>query len=237
MTSQELHADLNINGYINPDGIITVSPHSDWKPGEGNGLLQTGLFYCIKYRHGLLTQVDMDRIDSITIQCSHAVYPILYRSPWKKNPDDQESADDYWGWLPACKAAKSIYPEKFLAFAERSDWIIDVQNPDKPDPIFYFERFIGFTTMTKLCAGKRISPFESLQLALNILWASFNVDKSDSNIKTYCAIASANEESLLSTLAAIFWFKKIRNKYGYTGMAFANYFKDPNHPLCRGDWI
>ena len=226
-------------GYINQWGIVTIRPLD---VDQGNGLLQTGLWYCIKASVGELKKVYCDQIESISRACKHASTPMFWRSPLKKNPDDTQKQDDYFGWLAALYFAKNPLANDFFQYAESVGWFLNIQKPgDKTDWNYYFERFPGFRVFAKMCARStnptlRISLGEQIEIALDIFWSAFHIDESDGCMRDYCLISVARRESLLAGLASLLWFHRVRKKYGTTGKAFADYFKDEAHPLCIGDW-
>jgi hypothetical protein len=226
------------SGYFNADGFLTVKPNSPSVPGEGNGLLQTGLWYSIKARNGGLQDRDKDAIKRITSRCMHDSHPILWRSPHKKNPDDDQQHDDYWGWLAACYFAESDFPERFHQFCEDNQWMVDVQQPYHPRIKYLFERFPGFKTFVKLCVhNRKPTPMECIKFALLICFWSIKPNRSDSCMRSYCRIAVASDRSLLCRLvASILWFKRVRKLWGSVGNSFAPYFKGNNHPITWYDW-
>lgn len=239
MDALTLHQTLKDEGYTDQWGLIRVLPLSE--VGMGNGLLHTGLLYTIKANHGALTQVDKDHLAAIVSQCEHASVPMLWRSPIKKNPDDNQQWDDYFGMLPALYFAGSDFPRRFLAHAEKAHWSFDIQKPDQFNFRYYYERMPGFVGFVKSCArGTDLSviatPMEMLQLAGAILWSAFSIDNADSNMKAYCRLSVARKESPLCALASLVWFWRIRRRYGIVGQSFAAYFQDKAHPLCLGDW-
>lgn len=226
--------------YTNQHEIITIE-----KGGlidQGNGLLQTGLYFCIVANAGFITKELRARYLRITAACKHHAWPILWRSPLKKNPDDSQAHDDYYGWLAAGYFCGAEFPQMFYEQAEKWGWFIDIQNPGSTAKLNkYFARFPGFRIFSKMCARAtdrdlKITLTEHVTLAAVILWNSINVKKSDSCIRDYCLVSIAREESGLARLASVVWFLRVRKKYGITGQAFAEYFRDKAHPLCIGDW-
>lgn len=227
---------LQRGGYINADGFITVIPNSPNVPGEGNGLLQTGLYYAILAQYGGYSEKDTATILNITLSCLHRDFQILWRSPWKKNKDDDEQHDDYRGWLAACYFSDNPFPKLFLEFAKEHNWVVDVQNPDFPNIKYYFGRYIGFPSYVKMCARQKLGFLDHITVAFMILSKCFKISKSDSCMKAYCEITVARKESKLCNLVSKLWFYLVRKKYKITGQAFAEYFQSPSHPLCLGDW-
>ena len=238
ITLTELEAlRANLAPYINASGIVTIEAGAPASPGDGNGLMQTGLMYCILAQFAPLSKVDLDRVDLLGEACLSSKVPLLYRSPFKKNPDDDNNHDDYRGWLAACYHVGSAYPKAFLAYAEAHGWYIDVQQPEQERLKYLFSRFIEFPAFARACAGAKAKLLDGLFLSLAILWgAAFDVSKSDSCIKEYCLITVARKSSTLARLASRVWFWRVRRRYGITGQAFAAYFKSRVHPLCVGDW-
>lgn len=239
VSTSNLLSDLG--PYVNSDGIVTVDQFALAKWGEGNGLLQTGLYYCIKANEGSFTEQDAIKILEITAACKRDGYPMVWRSPYKKNPDDNQNHDDYWGWLAACYFAKSRFPKEFYDFAESKGWLVDIQNPEVPSHNYYFERYIGFKQFVKMATrgcykAHAVSYLDALVVAGAIIYKSFGALASDSCMRTYCLVSVAQKESLLCMLAGMLWRWRVRKRYGTIGLSFAAYFRSPEHPLARGDW-
>lgn len=234
--------ELRQLGYVNDSGIVTVLPNTPAFPGEGNGLLQTGLAYCIAAGETGLTKEDKARIVRLTEACKHEFYPLLWRSPYKKNPGDNEQHDDYWGWLAACYHAGHYFPGDFYKFGEDHGWIIDVRDPrGSSDLNYYFGRFLGFVPFAKMARlarepTVRLSVLEHLQVALAILIRAFDIDESDGCMRDFCLISVARKESFICKLASLLWYRRVRKKYGSVGAAFASYFQSENHPVTKGNW-
>lgn len=235
LAEQRLFAE----NYFNQFGIVTIRPNDG---DQGNGLLQTGLWYCIMANVKGIKKVYADQIAKISEACKHASTPQFWRSPLKKNPDDTQKQDDYYGWLAALYFAGNSLANDFFQYAESVGWFINIQKPgNQEDWNYYFERFPGFRTFAKMCARStnpalRISLVEHIEIALEVFWSAIHVDKSDACMRNYCLISVARRESILVRAVAPFWFSRVRKKYGKTGQSFAAYFQNEEHPLCIGDW-
>lgn len=244
MEIREVEALLREQSYINGDGFVTIDQRAPTIPGDGNGLLQTGLWYVIKAQYGALTQIDRDKIQDLTERCKSSYCEYLWRSPYKKNPDDNQNHDDYWGWLAACYFAGIPYPLYFLRAAIKNKWFVDVVNPKTDNPKYFFGRFLDFPPFAKMCARgwdrealeSTLQVYDHIIMASSILWSAFHLGSSDSLMRDYCRVAIARKESQLCAMVSYLWFYKLRKKFGITGMAFQGYFKNAAHPLCMGDW-
>lgn len=204
--------------YINADGFVTVQPNAPAMPGEGNGWLQTGLAYaCGMYSDGKFS--DMFAACMKSDGC-----PLIFRSPHKRNPDDHETCDDYWGALPL----SSFWARLVLLWGRNHGSMYDVQ--ERGGLEFRFDRFPAFTPFLKLCAGESLTLVDRLRLAGTIVFDAFFCAAADTNMAAYCRLVKAEKSCPLSKLAASFWRSRIRKRYGTIGKSWAGYF-GPEHPL------
>ena len=234
----KLAESMLADGFKNGESMVTVGKNAETIPGDGNGLLQTGLWYCIKASVAPLTEMDCAAIAVISNRCKHKDFPIFWRSPYKINPDDNQEHDDYWGWLAALYHSKNELACEFYKKAESWSWFIDIQEPGDHTPKYYFDRFPGFRIFAKASA-RNISPLtprEILEVALVGFKKCYTLENSDALMRTYCFFSVLSRESRIMKAIGALWLQRVRKKYGTTGHAFAGYFQDEKHPLCIGDW-
>lgn len=155
-------------GFITP---VKYPPGNGHYPGGGNVLLYTGLYYTILAMKGALTQADADSWVRSLMLCRHERFPLFWRSPVKKNADDNQEHDDYWAILAACKHAGCEYIARgILEHGRRHSWSYDIQKPETFNIKFYFARFMAFIPMARVCSGEEISLLEQARLYLAILF-------------------------------------------------------------------
>jgi len=210
--------------YINVDGIVTVWPNSSNIPGEGNGLLQTGLAVaCEMYP-------DTKRLGPILDLCRKSPEcPLIWRSPYKHNADDNESVDDYWGCLPFSQEwAKQI---RTWGLAHNGNYDVHEGGWTLSS---WFTRYPAFTPFLKHCAGEPLNFYDRICLSSAIFWNGIFVSHADSNMAAFCRIKRLEKETGLITVASSWWFKRIRAKYGSVGQSWAAYF-GAGHPLNNYD--
>lgn len=211
------------DAYINFDNFVTVEPRAETCPGEGNGWLQTGLAVATGiYRPTQSMIVDM------FIRCAYGPNdPRIWRSPWKKNPGDEEQADDYWGAL--------VMSQPWAIML--SIWIDDHGTNFDPTPAkrlkYWFGRFPMFRPMVRVCAGGSKWYHHAL-LALGILWDSLFIGSASGNMIAFCRISKARQVSSLCAWASKLWVWRIKKHYGAVGMSWEEYFHS-DHPLVGYD--
>lgn len=224
-----------VSHFQDRDGFVVVAPGSE--VGGGNVLLHTGLFYVIKAQYGMLTEVDQDKILDLTERCMHTQAPLLWRSPYKQNPGDDQQHDDYYGWLAACYFAGNEYPEAFVDWMDRNAWIACIAVPGDYNLEYYFDRFFGFRAFAKMCARRKVTLREEIELALVIFWKGFRAKfKSDACMREFCAYSVARRESSLCRIASDFWRSRLEEKKGGIGQSFLGYFQGAAHPLTWINW-
>lgn len=210
--------------FINRDGFVTIKPNAENIPGDGNGWLQTGLAVaCGAY------PLNSTQLWIMLGRCrKSATCPLIWRSPYKRNPDDDQKCDDYWGALPL----NELWAKEVLGWGEAYGWVFDTREIGGLE--YRFDRFWGFVPFLRLCAGRRISLWESVELAGSILLDAFSIANADGNMKAYCKLRVAEESSALSAAAAKIWRSRIKKRYGRIGASWAKYFGE-GHPLNEFD--
>lgn len=219
---------MSLDPYINCDGFVTVEPNAPAMPGEGNGWLQTGLAWACGLYDGGPSYGDGTG-DTMLAYCRKSdICPLIYRSPHKRNADDNETCDDYWGALPM----QSFWAAEVLAWGRANGWMFDVQ--EKGGLEYRFDRFPAFTPFLKLCAGEKLNIFDRARLALTIVWDAFNNGQADTNMAAYCRLHIAEFHCPLCRMAAKLWRSRIKQRYGTIGKSWSAYF-GPSHPLTLFD--
>lgn len=214
-------------GYVNADGFVTVEKNANHIPGDGNGWLQTGVWACGV--ESFSSEVAM-QMKYMLRRCRYSVeIPLIWRSPHKRNPGDNQNHDDFWGALAISFFLKGDWAKEIVAWGEAKGWIFDVSNPEAIGPRYYFTRFFDFVPFARLCAGQKLSLAENLILAGTILIDSFRIEKADGNMRAFCKITVAKRCTLACALAALLWEKRIRKRYGTIGKSWAEYFGE-GHP-------
>lgn len=203
--------------YINRDGFITVVPYAPHVPGEGNGWLQTGLAYAcghieLEYRTMLLT-------------CQATGMPLIWRSPHKRNADDDQAHDDYWAALLLDRS----WAGAVLRYAEKNDWDFAMRPEDKGKAHYLFSRFPHFPPFVRLAAGAELSPMDRAILWVSALVDALSIGQADGNMKAFCRLHLTVHLWGFGPLASLWWWR-IRRRYGTIGESWAAYFGH-GHPL------
>lgn len=212
--------------YINSDGFVTIAPNAPAVPGEGNGWLQTGLALATgkippaALEEGLIPLLSRCQKSSTLTN----PVPLIWRSPYKVNPGDETKQDDYYGAL----LISTTWAARLLDYLEANGWDFDISGKKRLE--YRFDRFPDFAPLVFMAAGKNISLFDEVRLALTIVWDAFHVEQADANMRTYCKIYLAEKDSALCAIAANFWRSRIRKRYGTIGASWAGYF-GPGHPM------
>lgn len=226
---------MNILKYINSDGFVTDKSNAETIPGEGNGWLQTGLAMAT-FPKEYLAVVGKDKLVSMLADCRKSYEcPLIYRSPHKKNADDTNAADDYWGALLIFKLIK--YPSwanELYVWAKARNWHFDIQQPDSPRIEYNFNRFVHFIPFLRQTIGEPLSLIESIGMAVGIVFDSFSIDEPDPNKKVFCKISLMEIDSIVCRLAGLFWRWRVRRKYGHIGACWAASL-EPGHFLSAYD--
>lgn len=238
-----------LQGFRNQDKIVTIEANAPTIPGDGNGLLQTGLWYCIKASLGSLPRGYIIEIEEILSACMHSAYPLFWRSPHKHNPGDTNKQDDYYGILAMCYHGKDDICLDFYRYSERMGWFINIESPgNAPDKLhniihdanYYFDRFPGFRILAKAACipvgGPRLTLREHLEAFLVAVACAWRAQGSDAAMRDYCWFSVLARESIPVALVSFFWLKRINKKHGSLGLSWVPYFKNPKHPLCGGNW-
>ena len=195
-------------------------PNASREPGEGNGWLQTGLAIAMGYYPE--DDVTWTKIlTSLNRCCVSPACPLIFRSPFKRNSDDEQECDDYYGALLVSKP----WAKEILEYGRKHFWILDVH--EKGRWRFFFARFPSFVPFVKLCAGEELNGFERLLLNLSIYWDGFFRGKADRNMKAYCVVSKAKA---VAPKASLYWHNRIIGKYGSVQQSFEEYF-GKGHPL------
>lgn len=208
--------------YINRDGFVTINRNAASIPGEGNGFLATGLAYAC----GLYTPPT-----DLIYRCrASATCPLIWRSPWKRNADDDQQADDYYGAL----LLDPVWAKELLEFAETNDWDFSMHPEDHGRLEYRFDRFLHFPAFVRLCAGSSLSLLDKAILSVTMLIDAFSIGFADANMRAFCLQHAAAPVVPFGELLASLWRSRVRKKYGRLGLAWVAYF-GPEHPLSQWD--
>lgn len=213
--------------YINADGFVTVDKNAPTIPGEGNGLLQTGLAYACD-------MVSTDAVFDIVKKCKHDNNPLVWRSPHKKNADDNQAADDYMGLFVIAQQIELHWLYDLYLFVSKRGWCFNIQNPNTYDLRYDFNRYPSFIATLKMAAGIRLTLPETIAMFIEIIWDSFLITHADENMKAFCRLTVAEKHNNLFKLAGMLWRYRIRRRYGIIGRSWAEYFGE-GHPLNEYD--
>jgi hypothetical protein len=216
---------IKYSAYINVDGFVTAQPNADFVPGEGNGWLRTGLaFACgmMPLDHPYGEMIEKCRVSSTC--------PFIFRSPYKKNLDDNQRADDYWGALLLSQS----WAAQVLEYCEKNGWNFSLREIDVGDLNYRYDRIPVFPSFVRMCAGKKISLWEEIVFALTIFVDAFKISDADGNAKAFCRLSLARQESKLCSLFSKFWIIKIKLKYETIGGSWAESIS-VGHPLSNYD--
>jgi hypothetical protein len=197
----------------------------------------------------ILNSGDRAHLEMIAAACQHEKFMMWWRSPHKRNADDNQKQDDYWGLLAAFYHVRSAFAHHFYVYAETTGWYIDIQRPYEGshhasrayDIDYYFDRFPGFRIFVKMCSRPTaphlvITWREHIEMFFVSLWKVFKMDTSDGCIRDYCFFSVVARESAICKPLAQWWEQRARKKYGSVGLSFSDYFKSLEHPLIEGDW-
>ena len=212
-----------LEGYINKDGFVTSLPDAPTIPGEGNGFLNTGLAWaCEMY--------DDVPIEKMIAECRESeTNPLIWRSPHKKNPDDNQNQDDYEGALPMSQS----WAIEVLEYAEENEWDFSIHEEDAGDLNYRFDRIMHFSPFLRLCAGRSLSYPDQIILAITIVLNSFKISDADTNKKSFCLLSKCQGNILMWKLVATLWVNRVRAKYGTIGGSWAE--ASPGHPVNTYD--
>ncbi len=205
--------------FINKDGFVTANPFANAWPGEGNGFLNTGL------AHACGMYPNPEDFPAMIQRCRHSdMIPLIWRSPHKKNPGDDQKCDDYWGAL----LLSENWALEILRYAEDTGWNFNIVNPYVQEAEYRFDRFPAFPPFLRACAGKKLAMMEVITLALQIFSDAFDLKDADSNKKAFCRLKKAREVSTLCWVASKLWIYKAKKKFGKVGGAWkASHFINP----------
>lgn len=209
--------------YINKDGIVTVQPLAPHIPGDGNGILQTGLAYaCGEYP-------EPERLPLILAACRVSmVCPLIWRSPWKRNQDDNQKQDDYHGAL----LFSPEWAKDLLFYAEAMGWDFSIHPWDTGKLDYAFDRFLDFPPMVRAAANARLSLVDKIIVFASMLLRIASIGSADGNMKSFCFFTITQKKVFLGDVLFSYWKKRVVKKYGSIGGGWAAYF-GPNHPLSN----
>lgn len=140
-----------------------------------------------------------------------------------KNPNrkDEITHDDLIGAAAASDLLDRKIVKNLVKFGEENYWILS--NTGKP----YFTAYakIWHKIFYEICAGKKVSLFEKIILALSLLLPS----SSSGDRLDFIQLAVLQNKSYVFQLAKFFWKIKIRKKYGSISKMLENYYNNKEH--------
>lgn len=220
---------LEISSFKDEWGFITPvknPPMNGSYPGGGNILLFTGLYYAILSLNGAVTQVDSDEWIRLLSLVRHEKYPIYWRTPVKKNADDHQEHDDYWGILAASFHCGEVHiPAGIHQFGKSFQWSFDIQQPEKWNVKYWFARFPMFVPFVRLCCCLEINLFQWFILYTYVFISSFSVSDSSSNIRAFLVASVLRERSLTGRYLFDRLVMRMKGGLGFIGEL------PPDHPL------
>lgn len=218
---------MDILDYVNSDGFVCANKEEleDFY-GPGNGWLHTGMAVAIgKYSAPFL---------KMYLACKREPWPLFYRSPQRKNADDQEAADDWWGFfvLLRCCYSGSNIAKSLLDWGNIHNWVFDVSDNQSTDIRFRFDRFISFIPILRIIAGEKLSFTDSIACIATIIWDAFHIDDADGNGKAFCRIYVFQSYGYIFPLVSNIWFVRVKKKYGSVEKSWAAALCN-GHPLSE----
>ena len=224
----------NFCPYINEDGFITTKPNANPKPGEGNGWMQTGLMLAC-FPNEYFQFVTASKLQSTITRSIRDDNWLLWRSPYKKNPDDNENFDDYWGYLYICKLLWRHGSIALLSYGIQYNWCFDVQRPGKWSWRYWFGRFPQFAPFVRLCAFDEKPGFiDSAIFITSIFFDAMFIGSDSGNMKACIRVMALKGKDPAIDRACNFWISRIKKRYGKIGKSFVGYL-DATHPLTEFD--
>ncbi len=212
-----------LEGYINADSFVTATPDEPNIPGAGNGFMNTGLAWAC----GMYDDVP---ISTMLFRCRlSSKVPLIWRSPYKNNADDNQAQDDYEGALPMSQA----WAKEVLEYAEDNDWDFSMREEDNGNIKYWFGRFLHFPPFVRVCAGEDLSYWSQLMLLFSFLLFSAQISDADTNKKSFCMLKKSYDKIFLGKSAFKFWISRVRKKYGTIGASWA--MAHPGHPVNNYD--
>jgi hypothetical protein len=208
---------LSLLGYINKDGFITAKFNAETVPGEGNGFLNTGLAVAC----GLI-EPPKDLITKCRVSDAN---PQIWRSPWKKNEDDEQENDDYWGALLLDKDwALDLY-----LWARLNNWFFDIHGKGRIR--FWFGIHLHFPPFVKLCTETiELNWLDRAILFCSTILDAFSIADADGNKKAFCRISKIKKLGGACSWACQLWEKRVIARYGSIGGSWAASL-EAGHPV------
>lgn len=188
--------------YVDEWGFMTpqrLPPSNGAYVGGGNVLLYTALYYTILAMRGAMTQADSDAWIRSLYLCRHKDVMMFWRSPLKKNADDNQEHDDYWGIIAANYHAGAEHINAgILTYAESSGWRFDIQHPGRGGSTrFWFARFLPFQQFLRLASGRTLGLPGTVTLYLAMLWRSYFNTSPSGAIRNFLIASVLRERSSL----------------------------------------
>ena len=215
-----------MEGWLSKDGFVNPRRDTPDVPGHGNAWLETGLAYAC----GMYDLSPAKATDMYLACTTSGSFPLFFRTPYKKNLDDSEEADDYWGFfaLPIDLA----YRVTIYNYLRGDGWNGDVHKQGAFR--YYFNRFLPLPCYVSMRSGGSFTVLDNLILSAACLWSSFGISDADSNKKAFLMGHELSVRSKLGKWAFSIWCKRIRKRYGTIGKSWAASYEE-GHPLSNYD--
>lgn len=209
------------------------------KPGEmpdNNGLLYTGTYFVLLNRLGELKDSDNEHLRRVVDRCT-PVWGLLYRHPSRRQ---HTAHDDYIGVSAAASIiGEPFYAKIFFVYGERHGWVYNHTDTYTLKQWFksWFARLPGVVQHFKLCAGYKLSLFDQLWWALDIISTTRrDPDDTSGRILDWLKIQAyrkSKHNHWICNWAVDLWEADIRARYPrLMGDVFAVYF-DEGHPFAK----
>ena len=212
--------------WITVDGFIKPRRDTPDVPGHGNSFLETGLAYACG-----LHDISEKEATDLYLKCTTPEsYPLFFRTPYKKNSDDHETADDWYGLMSLPLNKRFKY--EIFKYIRSKHWNGDVQK--KSGFKYNFGRFISLPCFVSLAGGGSFTILDRIILSCTLLIDSLGISDADGNKKAFLRGKELSEHSSVGARIFKFWCGRVRKKYGTIGGAWAESFED-GHPLSAYD--
>lgn len=202
-----------IKPFTDSDGLVLHKPCEGTRGESGNGLLYTGLFYCLLAKYEGIELADAMRSEDVILRC-RKLDGTYCRTP--AQPETSTAFDDYVG-IAACA--------KRLSMPDVAYNIVNAYKPPIPQ-CFWMVPFL------KVCAGKSLSFIERIRLAAAITDDAIRGNPNGHLLMFLVTEAVAGSSTAIDR-AVDFWRKKMRSHYGPIGNMFFDYFDYKSHPFCQ----
>jgi hypothetical protein len=117
----------------------------------------------------------------------------------------------------------------------RCRWVWNNIEPGKFDEASWLGRFPAFLAVMQMSLKEQVNPFFWAYWCISCVWDYLFGNSDDNNgdaLMLHGAIAADGYGPLTNWICKLV-HKNIKRKYGSTGVLMADYFQNPQHPLCQ----